>query len=656
MSVLRKKRKTIVFEEVNPFNLFLALFFVLLRFKVYYLYQSKWFRNDNAVYLMKAFGVRLINFEECKEIDISITDAESRNFAYGVMMELFEDKCTLRFFGRLFSGVTDIEKKLKSVIHHMVVANFMGLSNILCWIEDYAEPGEKIYLFSPNNAFREIILKKWSFNCVNLYPAPLFYATTFFRMVPKAVISGVRLVRSKFVPSPKRNLWSEQGRAPCELKTPDVSVYEVIFFPHESLAYGSLFLKDQFYSPDPSSPFNMSKILHIELSDSVTSEGWYERMVKIFRENKVPFCFLPKIPKQKYVKYILSYFGFILRNLSHMRQFRMPKRLFMIFLFLRIYVQYRQYVDILSRFKKARVALVGYDILLPETLSLALEKLDIRTIATQERLISGFNKSYNCILDTYLTCSKISEEYMRKKEYTCVRHYKAVGFVRSDILFSYSNGKADEFYRNIKRKKRIVLAMDYHSYLDKFTNYQQQVLNWRANKAFYKDLIKLSLRFPDIYIVIRSKNDDWCRVPELRDVYEFMEVLPNLEVNKDFRLNRGYEIASMADIVIAKHTSFAHECLAAGKPVLFYDFLPNARKMISSFFDYEKYPIFVYSYEELEERVRLLLEKDFYMDKNQLENMRDRFFGELYDGNVVKRVHEELIKLYSEQGSAAKHD
>ena len=656
MPTLSKKTKTIVFEEVNPFNLFIALFFVLLRFNVFYLYQSKWFRNDNAAYLMKAFGVKLINFEECQEIDISITDADSRKLTHGVMMELFEDERMLRFFGRLFSGVKDIEKKLKSVIHHMVVANFMGLSNILCWIEDYAKPGENIYLFSSKNTFREIILKKWGFNCVNLYPAPLFYVATFFRMVLKTGIRGTRLMHSKLVTSPRRNRYSGQVYAPSILKTPDISKYEIIYFPHESIAYGNLFLKDHFYFEDPNCPFHMSKILHIGLSDSLTSEGWYKRTVKTFVDNNVPFCDLPIVSKQNYLKYVLNYFGFILGSFSHVRQIRMPKRLFMILLFLRIYMQYRKYLDILSRFKKARIALVGYDILLPETLSLALETSNIRTIATQERLISGFNSSYNCILDTYLTCSKISEEYMRKKTYTCVHRYKAVGFVRSDILYKYSNESGEESYRKIKEKQRLVLAMDYHSYLDKYTNYQQQILNWRANKAFYKDLIRLSLRFPDIYIVIRSKNDDWCRVPELRDVYEFMKVLPNLEVNRDFRLNRGYEIASMADMVIAKHTSFAHECLAAGKPVLFYDFLPNARKMISSFFDYEKYPIFVYSYGELEDRIRLFLEKGFYMNEGLFNKMKNRFFGDFYDGNVVKRVHEELMKLYSEQNSAVNLD
>ncbi len=652
MSGLRKKRKTIVFEEVNPFFLFIAFFFVLLRFNVFYLYQTKCFRNDTIVYLIQALGVRLINFEECQEIDISITDADSRKLTHEVMMELFKDERTLRFFGRLFSGVKDIEKKLKSVIHDMVVANFMGPSNIMCWIEDYAEPGEKIYLFSSNNTFREIILKKWRFNCVNLYPAPLFYMSTFFGIVLKVLISGARLMHSRLVNNPKRNRDSGQGYVPSVSKTPDICQHEVIYFPHESIAYGSLFLKDHFYSPDPRSPFHMSKILHVELSNSVTSEGWFERMFMTFRENKVPFCFLPDVPKQQYVKYILSYFVFILENFSYIKQIRMPKRFFMILIFLRVYVQYMKYLSILSQFKKARIALVGYDILLPETLSLALEKLNIRTIAAQERLISGFNNSYNCILDTYLTCSKISEEYMRKKEYTCVQNFKAVGFVRSDILYKYSNGSGEESYRKIKEKKRLVLAMDYHSYLDKYTNYQQQILNWRANKAFYNDLIRLSLRFPDIYVVVRSKNDDWCRVPEFRDVYEFMKVLPNLEVNRDFRLNRGYEIASMADIVIAKHTSFAHECLAAEKPVLFYDFLPNARKMISSFFDYEKYPIFVYSYEELEDRIRLFLEKGFYMDEDLFYKMKDRFFGDLYDGNVVKRVHEELMKLYSEQKRA----
>ena len=88
MSVSIKKRKTIVFEEVNAFNLFLALFFVLLRFNVYYLYQAKWLKNDTAAYLLKALGVMLINFEECQEIDISITDADSRNLSHAGMSSI----------------------------------------------------------------------------------------------------------------------------------------------------------------------------------------------------------------------------------------------------------------------------------------------------------------------------------------------------------------------------------------------------------------------------------------------------------------------------------------------------------------------------------------------------------------------------------------
>lgn len=651
-----QKRKAIVFKEVNFLNLAVALFFALFRFKVYCLALSELFKNDTAVALFKSLNIRLINLEECQNIDISITDADSGNLTHSVMAELFQDERVLRCFGRLFPGVWDIEKKLKSIICHMVVDNLLGLSNILCWVQDYARHGEKVYLFSPNNVFSRIILKNANCHCVNLYPVPLFYVVTFLCIVLNICGNSARLLYSKVISHSKVNNRAEQDCNTPMLKTPDISKYEVIYFPHESVAYGNLFLKDQFYCEDPDSPFHMTKILHIELSGSVTSKEWYRKMVIAFNENRVPFCFLPSIPKRHYVNYLFDFALFFYHNFFRIKRFRMSNRLFMTLLFLRSYLQFRRYMTILGRFKKARIALVGYDILFPEILSLALERLNIKTFATQERLISSFSNSFTCILDTYLTCSEISEEYMRKKPCSYVHQYKAVGFVRSDILYRCSNGCEEEFYRKIKKNKRLVLAMDYHSYPDKFTNFQQQIVNWRANKAFYKDLIRLSLRYPEIYIVLRSKNDDWCRVPDLQDVFEFMEVLPNLEVNRDFRINRGYEIASMADIVIAKHTSFADECLAAGKPVLFYDFLPNARKMISSYFDYEKYPIFVYSYEELEERIRLLLEDDFYMDKNLLENMRRRFFGDLHDGKVVKRVHEELMKLYSEQNSAVNLD
>jgi hypothetical protein len=653
MCTLPKRRKTIVFEDLNTFNLTTALLFVFLRFNVFCLNFSKRLKNDLATTLLATINIRLINFEECRDIDIAITDADSREFTDKTTKELFKDDNVLYLFGSMFPGVKCIEKKIKSVVHDMVVGNCIGLSSILCWVEDYAKPGERVYLFSPNNVFRRIILKKSKFNCINLYPVWLFYVVTFFRTALNIAINISKLLYSKarWHSHSREKQSSRMVQTQPALETPDISQHEVIYFPHESVAYGSLFFKDQFYFDDPNSPFHMSRILHIELSRSVTSEEWYQKMIRGFCKNKVPFCFLPDISKRRYVNHIVFFVSFLYRNFSKIRRLRMPNRFFMTLLFLKIYIRFKCYVEILARFKSARVALVGYDVLFPKILSLALEARKITTIATQERFISGFNGSRNCILNTYLTNSEISEEKIRKKDYTCVNRFKAVGYVRSDILYRCANGSGEEPYRKIKEKQRLVLAMDYHSYLDKFTNFQQQILNWRANKAFYKDLIRLSIRFPDIYIVIRSKNDDWCRVPDMQDVYEVMEKLSNIEVNRDFRPNRGYEIASMADIAIAKYTSFGDECLAAGKPVLFYDFLPNASKAISSYFDYEKYPVFVHSYEELEERIRLFLKKGFYMDEGLFNKMKNRFFGDLYDGNVVKRVHEELMKLYSEQNS-----
>ena len=180
MTKCRHKKRTIVFEELNFFNLGVALFFALLRFKVYYLYQTERFRSDTAFCFFKALGIELINFEECHNIDISITDADSKMLTHRLINEFIKDEQTFSFWGGMFPGLKDFEKKMESVIHQMAVANFMRLSNVLCWIEDYAEPGEKIFLFSPNNIFRKIILKNSNLNCVNLYPVMLFYSVAFY--------------------------------------------------------------------------------------------------------------------------------------------------------------------------------------------------------------------------------------------------------------------------------------------------------------------------------------------------------------------------------------------------------------------------------------------------------------------------------------------
>jgi short-subunit dehydrogenase involved in D-alanine esterification of teichoic acids len=100
-------------------------------------------------------------------------------------------------------------------------------------------------------------------------------------------------------------------------------------------------------------------------------------------------------------------------------------------------------------------------------------------------------------------------------------------------------------------------------------------------------------------------------------------------------------------IIIAKHTSIGEELIALNKPVLFYDFLPNMDKLMSSVYDYNSANIFVYSYIELERRAKEVLYNNHYLTNIDLQELQKNVNNGPADGNVKIRIMDCLEDLYS---------
>ena len=98
---------------------------------------------------------------------------------------------------------------------------------------------------------------------------------------------------------------------------------------------------------------------------------------------------------------------------------------------------------------------------------------------------------------------------------------------------------------------------------------------------------------------------------------------------------------SYADAAIALHTSLGDEMLAAGKPVLFYDYYG----VPTPYFDYEGYPVIVYDYDELSNRLQDIIDGNF-MDEKQFSEMRKRFYNDSFDGKIKERLHVHLMDIY----------
>jgi hypothetical protein len=154
-------------------------------------------------------------------------------------------------------------------------------------------------------------------------------------------------------------------------------------------------------------------------------------------------------------------------------------------------------------------------------------------------------------------------------------------------------------------------------------------------------LIQLAKEHPDTYFMIKGKNNTAYHIPEMEGTMAIIHSSSNMGIEEDHEVYSPYKLAAIADAAIAVHTSLGDEMLAAGKPVLFYDYLGFP----SAYFDYEGYPVIAYSYEELSERLRDI-KKGRFMGKTKFDQMRERFYTANNDGKVKEILQKELLKIY----------
>ena len=321
-----------------------------------------------------------------------------------------------------------------------------------------------------------------------------------------------------------------------------------------------------------------------------------------------------------------------------------------------LYFMYLQSVSflakktILKEFSQAKIALIGYEMSFHPMMYLALESNNIKTVASQERFMpSTFYENWPFMLDHYLCGSNFVCETIKKSKVKFCNSCFPCGLVRTDLLFDINKDIQKINTKHFPQKDKLIVAFDFHSKLDRELNRIDPLLNWKSNNSFYLDLIKLAKKFPNIYIVIRGKNTNWTEIDFFQETVHEINLLPNIEINKDYNEPYlQYEMAMRADLIIAKHTSIGEELIPINKPVLFYDFLPTMDKLMSTVFDYGMNDIFVYSFSELQKKVEDVLYNDFYLKKADLDKLQKIINNGPADGNVKKRIQSYLENLYAD--------
>jgi len=631
-------KKILVIKKLNILTFFLILPALLARLPIFYYKSSNTFLRPFFLKVSKKISLNRVNFETCDDIGINPILGRKGDYTDQVLCDLLSFDHVAKF-SRFFQKINNVDRKLSLLVKKFIIGRCRELYDLNIWLNGVSEfqHNHKVFLFwdvcSIGNGF---ILK----SCQNIDIKIIAYSDffIFFDFVKKASLicfkKIVHLLKKLFILKRKKDV--NESLKSVMSEGIDTSSFEILFFPHKSIFYGDLLIKDYFYSDEEASVFNIKNILHVEFASLFLDD----RKANFYNDNCITTVLFPKPKLKEYLKnfrYLISSIGFV----NSLILLKSNALLFFILMFNTVEFLTKKKV-VSKSFSNAKIVLVGYEILFPPMASLLFESLSIKTVAIQERFtVSSIYENWPFFIDTYYSSSEFVCKKIEQSNSKFVNQCIPFGQMRTDLIESLS--KKDSEASNL------IVVFDYHSEEDPYKNMLLPDNNWLSNESFYNDICKLANRFKDFNIVIRGKDLNWTKISFFKDILKLINSIPNLTISKDY-ISHGmqYELASNAKLIIAKHTSIGDEFIASGKPVIFHDFSPNSSKGISKEYDYNKSDIFVYSYDELELKVKSIVEDNYYLKKSKLIELQEIINNGQADGKVTDRVMRNLNALYTE--------
>lgn len=210
---------------------------------------------------------------------------------------------------------------------------------------------------------------------------------------------------------------------------------------------------------------------------------------------------------------------------------------------------------ILLNFVHARCAFIGYDILFPPALSQGLRECEIPTVAVQERTIQAFARNYNIMIDHYIVPDEQCKEAWEGKPFSDIRH-----------MYIGGHWRLESEAKPVPDWKDFILVVDYHAELVSRWN---TLTNWDNYCRFYEDLLELANRCLGFQFVVRTKEFMLDRVnPEL---LARLRECGNIKWDLSRVLNRSYRLLRSCRIIFGRHTSLMDEALALGIPAVVHE-------------------------------------------------------------------------------------
>ena len=555
--------------------------------------------------------------------DIGVADGDRNKVSDRCVENLYQNIDHTLDLYLFFHNIKDLQKKLKLFVYQHFDHQFYYHQSIIMWLQSSIyknsiivnflalKPGEKSVWWSSDLKFIFI------FNYLNFFISLTYKSSVFF------IKYLIKKIKSK---------------SSTLQKNKDFYQNDVLFFTHCGVVTFGHPPKDHFYSDQIDSPFHPSKIIHLEYDGRLDIEAEKKKMKKYLHTNSIHYkkFYNSGIPWRSAIRFIIKFFP----NIKLFQFKKIKSNILFYGIMINTYILFMRDRKMLEPYKSAKIALVGYEFLFPKTLALALESLNIKTVATTDRFYIPYINSRTFMFDTFLSSSESSSEIIKYSDRLLTNDIFSVGLIRSDHFF-------DKDISRSKFKERVIV-LDYHIENDPETQQFETIINWKNDISFREEILLLAGFYPDTEFIFRGKNFDWYKNEHYHLTKSKVDKMPNVSVDKDYSKNhwKSYHLCASADLIIARPTSIAEDCISKGLDVIVYDYGINYTTSVSNFLPKLIRKNYCHNFEQLKYMFEFWKKHKYVVSKNIKNQIQTEIFSNLTDGKVKKRIQKHLNEIY----------
>ena len=221
-----------------------------------------------------------------------------------------------------------------------------------------------------------------------------------------------------------------------------------------------------------------------------------------------------------------------------------------------------------------------------------------------------------------------------------------MGQYRSDYIPLYKKEMPEVISDAKKKGKKILVVLGSHSASYWYESYSEPYLNWTAQVNFLEDIIKLSQRLDNTFIIIRYKKLDWSKNEYFKNILKKLNNSENVMLADDYKeSNYSYKLCANADLVMARHTSLADECLSNEIPVLFHEYTHNMEEIVLDIANYLPPSLVCNNFEELYKKSKSIL----FLNSDKLTDEIKALNKKIYYVNNKKNIKTKIINHIENQ-------